>query len=185
MAAMRARRPTRGGADNSGRGRQSNRKPAPASRDPMPRLAAIKLEGIGASDVGVTKKNFATMAVGGLMFMGAAIAGATWIGGSLFDAGQAFERSADSVAAGVGFRIDDIQVAGVSDARADEIARTDHAGRAPFLARDRSARGEGADRKPRLDCRTHRCAACGHRRCRSKWSAVKPSRCGRKTAKSP
>jgi cell division protein FtsQ len=138
MAAMRARRPTRGGgADNgNGRNKRSSQRNAPV-RDPMPRLAAIKLEGIGPADVAVSKRGFATMAIGALLFTGAAIAGATWIGGSLFDAGQAFERSADSVAAGIGFRIDDIQVAGVSGARADEIrALVQPDGRHSLLAVD-------------------------------------------------
>src|SRR5262249_39112845 len=121
MAAMRARRPTRGGGNENGGGPYRPRAPPPKPPAPVARLAAIKLDGIGPSDVGVTKKNMATIAVGSLLFLGAAIAGATWIGGSLFDAGKAFERSADQLAAGVGFRIEDIQIAGVSGARADEI----------------------------------------------------------------
>jgi cell division protein FtsQ len=55
------------------------------------------------------------------MFCGAAVAGAAWLGSSLFDAREAFAETTDAAAASAGFAIGDIKVTGVSDARAREV----------------------------------------------------------------
>jgi len=120
MAAVRARRPAA-----SGRGRRA--KAAPPAM-PMPRLAQIKLGGgLSADDVKVTGKSLVLALTGAVFFLGVAIAGAAWLGSSLFDAREAFARSADAAAAGVGFEIDVIDVAAMpnapqlSDARIAEV----------------------------------------------------------------
>jgi len=88
----------------------------------MSRLARIKLSGgLRDDDLHVSGKSLLTGLAGVVMFVGVAIAGATWLGSSLFDVREAFARTADSAAAGAGFDIDEIQVAGVSGARADEV----------------------------------------------------------------
>jgi cell division protein FtsQ len=58
---------------------------------------------------------------GAVLFAGASIAGAAWLGSSLFDAREAFARAADSAVASIGFEIGAIEVAGVSGARAEEV----------------------------------------------------------------
>jgi len=88
----------------------------------MSRLARIKLSGgLRDDDMEVAGKSLLTGLAGMVMFVGVAIAGATWLGSSLFDVREAFARSADGAAAGVGFDIDEIEVAGVSGARAEEV----------------------------------------------------------------
>jgi cell division protein FtsQ len=64
------------------------------------------------------------MSLAGLvLFGGAAVAGAAWTGGSLFDVREAFASSSDAVAANSGFAVADdaLVVSGVSGARADEV----------------------------------------------------------------
>lgn len=118
MAAVRARRPGRGAEPPSKRGRRK----APPPPGPMPRLAAIKLSGgLTGDDVTVSGKSLLIGLAGTVLFAGASIAGAAWLGSSLFDASEAFARTADSAAAGAGFAIDEIRVTGVSGARAQEI----------------------------------------------------------------
>lgn len=118
MAAMRARRPVRG-ADSGKRGR--GRIPIPASGD-MPRLARIKLSGgIGGDDMQVSGKSLLTALTGVVFFCGAAIAGAAFLGSSLFDVREAFASATDSAAASAGFAIRDVEVEGVSEARAAEV----------------------------------------------------------------
>ena len=113
MAAMRSRRP---GREQPKRGRRN----APPSD--MPRLARIKLSGgIGGDDVQVSGKSLAFALTGAVLVCGAAIAGAAWLGSSLFDAREAFARTADSAAANVGFEIGEIEIAGISGARAQEV----------------------------------------------------------------
>lgn len=115
MAAMRARRP-RGGSEPP---RRNMRAPVSGS---MPRLARIKLSGgLGGSDVQVTGRSLALALAGAVLLCGTAIAGAAWLGSSLFDAREAFARTADATAAGAGFAIGEIEVTGVSDARAQEV----------------------------------------------------------------
>ncbi len=118
MAAMRARRPARG-ADVGKRGR--GRIPNAASGD-MPRLARIKLSGgIAGDDMQVSGKSLMAGLTGIVFFCGAAIAGAAFLGSSLFDVREAFASATDSAAASVGFAIGDVEVEGVSEARAEEV----------------------------------------------------------------
>jgi cell division protein FtsQ len=94
----------------------------------MPRLARIKLSGgLSPDDVQVTGKSLALALTGAVMFVGIAIAGAAWLGPSLFDAREAFARSADAAVANAGFEIDRIDVAAIagsaelSEAREQEV----------------------------------------------------------------
>jgi cell division protein FtsQ len=88
----------------------------------MSRLARIKLSGgLRDDDLQVSGKSLMMGLAGIVMFAGVAIAGATWLGSSLFDVREAFARTADGAAASVGFEIAAIEVAGVSGARADEV----------------------------------------------------------------
>lgn len=117
MAAMRARRPGRG-QENPKRGRRY----AQAASGEMSKLARIKLGGgVGADDLQVSGKSLALALAGLVLFSGAAIAGAAFLGSSLFDAREAFARTADAAAANSGFAIGDIEVEGVSGARAQEV----------------------------------------------------------------
>lgn len=116
MAAMRARRP-RGGGEPP---RRNSR--APVASGNMPRLARIKLSGgLSGDDVQVTGRSLALALAGAVLLCGTAIAGAAWLGSSLFDAREAFARTADATAASAGFAIGEIEVTGVSDARAEEV----------------------------------------------------------------
>lgn len=124
MAAVRARRPGRG----EGRGAR-RASPAP-SFDAVPRLARIKLSGgLGPSDVQVSGKSLSYALTGVILFLGAAAAGATWLGSSLFDANEAVARSSDAAAARVGFAIDEIKIAEmpetapITEARISEVRR--------------------------------------------------------------
>jgi cell division protein FtsQ len=78
----------------------------------MPRLAAIKLGGgLSVDDAQVSGKSLALALTGLFLFCGAAIAGAAWLGSSLFDAREAFARTADATAAEAGFTIAHVSVA--------------------------------------------------------------------------
>lgn len=117
MASMRARRPSRPQPDQ--KTRRVRRPPPPSD---ISRLAAIKLSGgLVSSGEKVTRRNAGMVMAGVILFAGASIAGATWIGGSLFDAREAFARSADGAAARIGFAVDEVEVAGVGGARAEEV----------------------------------------------------------------
>ncbi|MBL8546868.1 MAG: cell division protein FtsQ/DivIB [Hyphomonadaceae bacterium] len=134
MAAVRARRPG-GGGKNGGRGydepppRGKRRRSQPVpSYESMPRLARIKLSGgLSSDDVQVSGKSLAMALTGGVLFLGIAVAGAAWLGSSLFDAREAFARSADATVANVGFQIHAIDVAqlpgspAISEAREQEV----------------------------------------------------------------
>jgi cell division protein FtsQ len=93
-------------------------------------LAAIKLSGgIGAAAEGqVSGRSLALALTGLVLFCGAAIAGAAWLGSSLFDAREAFARTADASAAQAGFTVAHINVAAMphasplSPARMQEIS---------------------------------------------------------------
>ncbi|MGQ0532963.1 MAG: cell division protein FtsQ/DivIB [Caulobacteraceae bacterium] len=127
MAAVRARRGGRMPPEPPPRGKR--RKPAPApSYESMPRLARIKLSGgLSPDDVQVTGKSLALALTGAVMFIGIAVAGAAWLGPSLFDAREAFARSADATVASAGFEIDAIDISAIpgtpeiSEARAQEV----------------------------------------------------------------
>ena len=121
MAAVRARRSGRGAEPPRGRRRKAQ--PAPAY-EAMPRLARIKLSGgLSPDDVPVSIKSLTLALTGLVFFVGAAIAGAAWLGSSLFDAREAFARSADGAAANVGFEIAAIDVAAMPNAPAISEAR--------------------------------------------------------------
>jgi cell division protein FtsQ len=116
----------------------------------MPRLARIKLSGgLTPDDAQVSGKSLLLALTGLVIFTGAAIAGATWLGSSLFDAREAFARASDGVFADSGFGIEDIQIAGVTGARAAEVrAVIVPEGRHSLLALDPAAvqaRIEGLD----------------------------------------
>lgn len=120
MAAMRSRRGGRLPPDEPPR--RSRRRAPPPPPAPMSRLAMIKLSGgLSSGEAQVSGKSLALALAGMVLFCGAAIAGAAWMGSSLFDAREAFERTADAAAADIGFAIDDIRIEGVSGARAQEV----------------------------------------------------------------
>lgn len=106
MASVRARRGSGGG-----RGRRHTQP------GPMPRLAHIKLSGgIAGGDVKVSGRSLALALTGAVFFLGAGIAGAAWLGSSLFDAREALARSADAAAAKIGFSIGEVDVAAMANA---------------------------------------------------------------------
>jgi cell division protein FtsQ len=113
----------------------------------MPRLARIKLSGgLSPDDVQVTGKSLVLALTGAVMFVGIAIASAAWLGPSLFDAREAFARSADATVANAGFEIDEIEIEamtgapGLSEAREQEVrALIVPEGRHSILALDPAA----------------------------------------------
>lgn len=126
MASVRARRPGKRGGMPPQRG--SRRPPPVPAYESMPRIARIKLSGgLAPDDVHVSGKSLALALTGGVMFIGIAVASAAWLGSSLFDAREAFARSADATVANIGFEIDEIQVARmpgtpeISEAREQEV----------------------------------------------------------------
>lgn len=121
MAAVRARR-SGGRMPPEPPPRKRRRGMPPPSMNSMPRLAQIKLSGgLQGDDVKVSGKSLLLALTGMVLFCGVAVAGATWLGSSLFDVREASARAADGAAASMGFGIDDIRVAGVSGARAQEV----------------------------------------------------------------
>lgn len=115
MAAVRARRGGRGQEpQRGGKRRQPQRFSGPSPYESMPRIARIKLSGgLQSDDVQVTPRSLVMALTGAVLFIGAGIAGAAWLGSSLFDAREAFARGADGVAASAGFEIGDIEVAAI------------------------------------------------------------------------
>ncbi|TPW01707.1 MAG: cell division protein FtsQ, partial [Alphaproteobacteria bacterium] len=97
--------------------------PPPKPRS-MPRLAKIKLEGAAYSEhMAKARKNRkpgVTLA-GVLLVGGAAIAGASWIGGNLFSAREALYVAADTMATAAGLTAN-IEVQGVEGQRKTEVA---------------------------------------------------------------
>lgn len=96
----------------------------------MPRLAAIKLEGQWEGPPKITRRGVSIFAAGVVLFAGAAVAGAAWLGGSLFDAREAFAQQSDVTVARLGMTPRDLHVQEVLDdgavramggARADEV----------------------------------------------------------------
>lgn len=116
MPAVRSRRP-RGGGQEKQRSR-----PRPSPIVGMPRLATIKLAADWQGPAPITARGLGIFAAGTVLFAGAAIAGATWLGGSLFDVNQAFANQADRSAMALGLRAD-VSVEGVNGARAAEVAQ--------------------------------------------------------------
>lgn len=88
-----------------------------------PRLATIQLDrgGAGAEAPQLTRRGIAIVATLSVLVIGAAIAGATFIGGSLFDVREAAAITADRAAEGVGFRVAHVDIEGVSGLRANEV----------------------------------------------------------------
>ncbi|MGE3143507.1 MAG: cell division protein FtsQ/DivIB [Hyphomonadaceae bacterium] len=103
----------------------------------MPRLAAIKLEGEWGGPPRLTARSVGMFLAGALLLAGSAVAGAAWLGGSLFDAREAFAAEADRGAASLGFAAAHIEVEGVVGARAAEVRTlVMPVGRASLLAAD-------------------------------------------------
>lgn len=114
MAAVKARR--RGSSPPPVQG------PAPPFRGP--RLAAMKA---GGRDLArrmakaPDSRGLGTAAASALLVLGAAVAGAAWIGGSLFDMRQAIGGASDAAATRLGLQVLSIEVQGVSGAREAEV----------------------------------------------------------------
>lgn len=110
MATLRARRPGRA----AGPLRQSR----PLPSQPIPRLAQIKLAGevLRGERVQVTGRSLMMAMGGALLFLGVSVAGASFLGSSLFDVREAAARAADGAAADIGFALDDIAVRAMPDA---------------------------------------------------------------------
>lgn len=120
MPAVRARRPGRAAIPETGK-KRSRRAPPPPPQG-IPRLAAIKLSGgLSGDDINVSGKSLGLALAGLVLLLGASVAGAAWLGSSLFDVREAFARTADAAATHAGFSIDTIQISGVSGARAQEV----------------------------------------------------------------
>lgn len=66
-------------------------------------------------------KEFGPAAAGSILLLGAIVAGAAWIGGSLFELRDAMSRGVDVAAAQSGLRLRSVQIEGVSGARSEEI----------------------------------------------------------------
>lgn len=124
MPAVRgARRSGRNQHADHPRSRRGKAVPPP-SMSSMPRLAQIKLSGgLAPDDVKVSGKSLMLAMTGAVFFLGAGVAGAAWLGSSLFDVREAFARAADGAAANVGFAIDEIEVSTIEGASAISPAR--------------------------------------------------------------
>lgn len=112
MPAMRARRGARIAPQPAPR-----RSSVPAG---TPKLAAIKLDSSWSAPPKLTRNGVFRVFAGALLTFGAAVAGAAWIGGSLFDAQEAFAQRADSAFAAAGFTVS-YDIAGASEARRGEV----------------------------------------------------------------
>lgn len=125
MAAVRARRGGRVPPEPPQRGRRRKAAPPPVpAYESMPRIARIKLSGgLTGDDVTVSGRSLALALTGAVFFLGAGIAGAAWLGSSLFDASEAFARSADGAVASAGFEIDSIEIASMPNGPALTDAR--------------------------------------------------------------
>lgn len=121
MAAMRARRP--GFYYEAPRGRRRKPPPSPPVKQSLPRLAHIKLSRPSEEEAPVSGKSLRLALTGVVLFLGAGIAAAAWLGSSLFDAGEAFARGADSLAVNIGFEIGEIDVVALAGAPAISAAR--------------------------------------------------------------
>lgn len=103
--------------------RKYRNRAAPPPPKAMPRLAKIKLEGAAyAEHAAKTRKarDPRVTLAGVLIVGGAAIAGASWIGGNLFSIREAMEVSADGMATAAGFTAT-IDVEGVEGHRRTEV----------------------------------------------------------------
>jgi cell division protein FtsQ len=122
MAAMKARRPGRYLPPRVRR----RRAPRPPPK-PVPRLARIKLSGAAADEAQVSMRSLVLALTGVGLFLSAGFVAAVVLGSSLFDAREAFTRTADSAAASAGFEIAKIDIAAmpagpaITSARAAEV----------------------------------------------------------------
>jgi cell division protein FtsQ len=125
MAAVRARRGGRMPPEPPPRGkRRKAAQPSVPAYESMPRLARIKLSGgLTGNDVNVSSKSLMLALTGAVIFLGAGVAGAAWLGSSLFDVREAFVRGADGVVANAGFEIDAIEIAAMASSPALTDAR--------------------------------------------------------------
>lgn len=124
MAAVKARRPGRGGGEPPRRGKRRPMPSGPSPYESMPRLARIKLSGgLSPDDVQVSSKSLVLALAGIVLFAGAGVAGAAWLGSSLFDVREVVARSADSTAANAGFAIAAVNVAAMPNSPAITPAR--------------------------------------------------------------
>jgi hypothetical protein len=128
MAAVRARRGGRMPPEPPPRGKRRKAPPPVPAYESMPRLARIKLGGgLQQDDVKVTGRSLMLALTGAVIFLGAGVAGAAWLGSSLFDAREAFARAADGAAASAGFAIAEVEVQPmpstptITDARRQEV----------------------------------------------------------------
>lgn len=119
MAAVKARRGRGQEPQRGGKRRAPARSATPSPHESLPRIARIKLSGgISSNDVQVTPRSLVLALTGAVLFIGAGIAGAAWLGSSLFDYREAFARGADGVAANAGFEIANVEVAAIDGAPA-------------------------------------------------------------------
>jgi cell division protein FtsQ len=123
MAAMKPRRTGRGAPP-----------PAPQPKK-VARLAMLQMAGGRRGDAPARK----SMLPGLLLLVGASLAGAMWMGGSLVDARNAVAEVADGMAAEVGFKMA-VEVDGVAGQRAADVEKAvlDAAGRSLFAAEPRA-----------------------------------------------
>jgi cell division protein FtsQ len=123
---------------------------------PIPRLAQIKLAGGAEGDqIRVTGRSLMLGLTGAIMFFGISVAGASFLGSSLFDVREATARATDAAAADMGFSLNDVAVREMPDtpplsaARVDEVRTLlSESDRRSVLAADPAlvrARVEGLD----------------------------------------
>lgn len=134
------------------RGRRSRHVPPPPPRRRFeggaPKLATIKLDSAWRAPPKVTRQGATMFAAATVLVAGAAVAGAAWLGGSLFDAREAMSQRTDSVLATIGFDAH-VVVEGATPGRSAEVlAIAMPEGRESLLAadpRDVQARVESLD----------------------------------------
>ncbi len=121
MSAMRGRRP---------------RAPQRRYDSGVPRLAMIKLDSDWRAPPKVTRRGATVFAAATVLVLGAAVAGAAWLGGSLFDAREAFAMNSDRALTSLGFGAH-VRVEGAPEARAREVlAAAMPEGRSSLLSAD-------------------------------------------------
>lgn len=116
MAAMKARR-SRGSSQA-----QAPRRAAPVHG---PRIAVMQAGGremARAMRRWPDGRKLGPFAAGAVLMVGVAVAGAAWIGGSLFDMRETLSGAADVAASRSGFKLRQIHVVGVDGARSQEVA---------------------------------------------------------------
>lgn len=122
------------------RGRRTRHVPPPPPRRWVelgaPKLATIKLDSAWRAPPKVTRRGAAMFAAASVLVAGAAVAGAAWLGGSLFDAREALAQHTDATLAAFGFTAH-VVVEGAAPARnAEVLAVAMPEGRVSLLAAD-------------------------------------------------